>query len=183
MLLGFDDGVYDFNEKCFRAGTPEDMITLSVGHSMRDVQERDPVICVEIMRVLGSMHESDVRDYVIRKLATSVFGDRVNDHFYIWTGSGGNGKGLSKNLAAAAFGGYYYEPDQALFVTRSASISFLSSEMAQMKGKRLIITSEAEPSKDKLRVGLLKECSGHDLIQARNLYMSASTFRPMFNII
>jgi phage/plasmid-associated DNA primase len=46
-----------------------------------------------------------------------------------------------------------------------------------MKGRRLVITSEAEASKDnKLRVSLLKNCTGHDKIQARDIYESAATF-------
>jgi phage/plasmid-associated DNA primase len=83
-----------------------------------------------------------------------------------------------------ALGDYAYEPDQTLFSSRSVSGSCLSSELAMMKGKRLVITSETEASKDnKLRVGLLKKCSGHDQIQARDLYASASTFKPTVNII
>jgi putative DNA primase/helicase len=53
-----------------------------------------------------------------------------------------------------------------------------------MKGKRLIITSEAEALKDnKLRVGLLKKCTGLDKIQARDLYASAATYKPTANIV
>ena len=44
------------------------------------------------------------------------------------------------------------------------------------------MVSECE-SKDKLRVGLLKKTSGHDQIQARDLYKSASEFDCLANII
>jgi putative DNA primase/helicase len=60
--------------------------------------------------------------------------------------------------------------------------SVLSSELAKLKGKRICIASEAEPG-DKLRAGLLKQCTGHDLIQARDLYKSASEFRCHANIV
>jgi phage/plasmid-associated DNA primase len=52
-----------------------------------------------------------------------------------------------------------------------------------MKAKRLIITSETDPSKDKLRVGLLEKCSGNDGIHARYLYESASELHTTFNIV
>jgi len=144
LILGFDDAVYDFLERRFRPGMPADTITLTVNHSLRDVQKRDSAISAEISKVLGSMHEPDVLDYSIRYLATSVVGERRNGTFTIWSKTGANGKGLTKNLAAAAFGGYYYEPDQALFASRSVSDSCLSSsDVTKMKGKRLIITSDA----------------------------------------
>ncbi len=51
-------------------------------------------------------------------LATSVTGARPKDTFHIWTGTGANGKGITKTLLEAAFGdggnGYYYEPDAGL---------------------------------------------------------------------
>ena len=43
------------------------------------------------------------------------------------------------------------------------------------------MSSEGEPG-DKLRVGLLKNVTGHDRIQARDLYKSASEFRFKANI-
>jgi P4 family phage/plasmid primase-like protien len=183
-LLGFDDMVYDFHERRFRCGTPDDMISMTVGHTAADIIECDPVILDEIKMVLGSMHEQVVLDFLLRFLATSVVGDRRLDCFQVWSGTGANGKGLIKLLACMAFGDYAYEPDQTLFSSRSVSGSCLSSELALMKGKRLIITSEAEASKDnKLRVGLLKKCTGHDKIQARDLYASAATFKPTANIV
>jgi putative DNA primase/helicase len=83
-----------------------------------------------------------------------------------------------------AFGNYAHEPGQTLFSSRSVSGSCISSELAMMKGKQLVITSEAEASKDnKLRIGLLKKCIGHDKIQARDLYASVATFKPTVNIV
>lgn len=184
-ILGFEDCVYDFREKCFRDGRPEDMVSMSVGHTRADMEFHmdGSDESEEIIDSLQSMHESDeVLWYVMKTLATSVVGNRPNDRFQIWSGTGANGKGLTKNLVASAFGDYYYEPSAGLFATRSVSGSVLSSELAKLKGRRICIASEAEPG-DKLRAGLLKQCTGHDLIQARDLYKSASEFRCMANIV
>eukprot|EP00873_Tetraselmis_striata_P027955 jgi/Tetstr1/448219/TSEL_035507.t1 len=185
LLLGLEDCVYDFHDRCFRDGLPEDMISMSTGHSRSDIEKHvtgsDAI--VEINDALEAMHESkEVLWYVLHSLATSVVGNRPNDRFQIWSGTGANGKGLTKNLVASAFGEYYYEPSAGLFATRSVSGSVLSSELAKLKGKRICIASEAEPG-DKLRSGLLKQCTGHDLIQARDLYKSASEFRCLANIV
>ena len=182
MLLGFEDCLYDFEQKQFRDGLPSDMVSMSCGHKREDVQY-DQEINGKITEALENMHASrDSLTYVLNVLATSVVGIRETDRFQIWTGTGANGKGLTKNLCAAAFGSYYYEPAITLFTDRSVSGSCLSSELAKLRGKRLCITSEAEPG-DKLRPGLLKQCTGHDLIQARDLYKSASEFQCVANLI
>jgi P4 family phage/plasmid primase-like protien len=181
MLLGCEDCVYDFREKRFREGRPEDMVSMSTGHTRADLEANDG-LTEEIMEAIGNMHQPDELSYMINTLATSVVGDRPNDVFHIWSGTGANGKGLTKNLVATTFGEYYYEPSAGLFATRSVSGSVLSSELAKLKGRRVVIASEAE-SGDKLRAGLLKQCSGHDLIQARDLYKTADEFRCVANII
>jgi P4 family phage/plasmid primase-like protien len=158
------------------------MVSSSTGHKRKAVHI-DNDKSERIKSAIQSMHRSDdACRYLLHFLSTSVVGKRPKDCFQIWTGTGANGKGLTKNLAAAALGEYYYEPSSALFAHRSVSGSCLSSELAKLKGKRLCISSEAEPG-DQLRIGLLKQCTGHDLVQARDLYKSASEFRCNANIV
>ena len=181
-ILGFEDCVYDFKTKSFRDGTPSDMVSMSTGHMKADVENAGDDIKQEILIALESMHQSRaVYEYVLKWLATSVVGVRPVDRFQIWTGTGANGKGLTKNIAGAAFGDYFYEPTSAIFATRSISGTVLSPELADLKGKRLCITSEGE-SGDKLKCGTLKQCTGHDKIQARGLYKSPIEFRNTANI-
>ncbi len=45
------------------------------------------------------------------------------------------------------------------------------------------MTSECDAVNDKLRVGILKQCNGHDKIQSRGLYEEASVFRCQANIV
>ena len=181
-ILGFEDCVYDFKTKSFRDGTPSDMISMSTGHMKSDIENAGDSIKQEILVALESMHQSnEVFQYVLKWLATSVVGVRPDDRFQIWTGTGSNGKGLTKTLVGVAFGDYYYEPDSSIFATRSISGSVLSPELAELKGKRVCLTSEGE-SGDKLRCGTLKQCTGHDNIQARGLYKSPIVFKCTANI-
>ena len=186
MLLCLDDCVYDVANREFREGLPSDMVSMSTGHKRKAVEEAmngHTEKHVLIQSTFDEIHQSkEVRDYVLNNIATSIVGIRERDRFQIWTGTGANGKGLTKNLAGSAFGEYYYEPASTLFADRSVTGSCLSSELAKLKGKRLCISSEAEPG-DKLRAGLLKQCTGHDLIQARDIYKSASEFRCQANIV
>eukprot|EP00873_Tetraselmis_striata_P020411 jgi/Tetstr1/440675/TSEL_028984.t1 len=38
LLLGLEDCVYDFHDRCFRDGLPEDMVSMSTGHSRSDIE-------------------------------------------------------------------------------------------------------------------------------------------------
>ncbi len=186
-ILGFEDVVIDIAEKAYREDKPDDMLTLNTRHSFSDVQSCDQDMLEEILFSFASFHESDeVFRYVMKFLATSVTGDRPKDTFHIWSGPGANGKSISKTLMAYAFGkggtGYYYEPDACLFAQRSVSGSCLNSALAKLKGKRICMPSEGE-SGDKLRAGLIKNVTGHDRIQARDIYKSASELRSMANFI
>ena len=92
----------------------------------------------------------------MHNLSLAVVGERKKDRYTMWTGSGGNKKGITKSTADAAFGEYCYEPEVGIFSNRSASGLCLSSELSSLKGKRLCITSKCE-SKDSLRAGLIKQ--------------------------
>jgi len=105
----------------------------------------DKAIQTKIVNALKLIHDDDVFEYVMRTLATTVHGNRPNDKFEIWTRTGANGKGLTKAIFDKAFGDYYYEPGQTMFANRTVKGDCLSSEMVQLKGKKICMTSECEP--------------------------------------
>lgn len=147
-LLGFKDCVYDFEERCFRDGRPEDVVSMSTCHKRADIEAHmgGSEIGEEIINAIGNMHESeDVLRHVLQNLATYVAGNRPNDRFQIRLGTCANGKGLTKKMAASAFSSYYYEPTACLSASLSVSGSVLSSELAKLNGKRVCIASETGP--------------------------------------
>ena len=162
------------------------MVTLIARHSSKDLEitDRNKEIFNEIKNIVSSFGTEELMQYKVRHLATSVYGDRPLDQFHIWTGTGANGMGLLTAFIAMALGKYRYTPDQVLFAAHSAkSGSTLSSELAKMKGKRFIITFETGNTKEHLRINMLKQCSGHDRVQARDLYETCDEFRCFANII
>jgi len=170
-VLGFDDCVFDAKTKTFREGTPADMITLSTGHKREDVEKCDVNMRKKIIEMFETIHDKkEVYTFVMQVLATGISGDRVKDRIQIWTGIGSNGKSMTKTALKSAYGGYYYEVNSGLFATRSVgSSSGATPDLALIHGKRICIQSECETT-DKLRVALLKQCSGHDTISARKLH-------------
>jgi hypothetical protein len=129
-ILGFENKVYDFGDHTavprvipsFREGTPTNMVSMSVGFTQAEVEGCDKTIQAEIVATLQGMHvDENIFDFIMQTLATSVVGHRPRDKFQIWTGSGANGKGLTKTITAKAFGEYYYEPVQAIYSLISGS--------------------------------------------------------------
>jgi hypothetical protein len=147
------------------------MITLSTGYKREDVEKSDGSIREKIIKMFETIHDKEeVFLFVMKVLATGISGDRVKDRIQIWTAIGSNEKSMTKTTLKSAYGGCYYEVNSGLFATRSfGSSSSATPDLALIHGKRICMQSECE-STDKLRVALLKQCSGHDTISTRRLH-------------
>ena len=185
-ILALEDCVYDLQRKEFRDGTPDDMVTLSCGHTRSGVEDFDEVIADEIYDAVSGMFDNkEMMEYVWGRLSSCVSGRLPCDAFDIWTGKGRNGKGVIKALMASAFGnsdtGYYYEPDVLVFTTQRQNASGPCPELAKFKGKRCCMSSEGNTG-DALQLALLKKLTGGDIIQARELNKSFVGILPTFNL-
>jgi P4 family phage/plasmid primase-like protien len=96
--------------------------------------------------------------------------------------SNSNGKSKLIDLFQKAFGEYCCNLPITLLTQKRAAANAATSELARTKGKRFACLQE--PSEDeKLNVGLMKELSGGDKIQARLLYKEPIEFKPQFRMI
>lgn len=179
-LICFDNGVYDLSTGEFRNGRPEDYCSLS---TRNDYVPRDELDEEDIEGVKTFMQQvfpvKRVREYVWKLMASFLLGANPDEKFHFWTGSGGNGKSKLIELYTKAFGDYVGIMNVAFFTQKRASSSAASPEVAKLRGKRFI--SIAEPDRgQKINVGLLKEYSGGDKIQARPMYKEPFEFKPQF---
>jgi P4 family phage/plasmid primase-like protien len=87
-LIGFKDGVLDLDTMEFREGHPEDWISFSTHTVYREYCESDPQN-QEIMTFLSAiMPKEDMRDYVLKVMASCLDGVIREERFHIWTGNG-----------------------------------------------------------------------------------------------
>jgi P4 family phage/plasmid primase-like protien len=173
-VIGFEDGVYDFQEKRFREGLPEDFVTMSCGHSIHT--QPDTSIQAKIIKFFEDvLPDEEKREYLLNMLACSIHGDRPNDDLLICQGRSSNGKSTMIRLQAAALGNYFYGPDVKMFLHSKNSDSILSSETAKLKGKRCCMPTEANPG-SVLNTQKVRQVTGGDLIQCRDLHKSAIEF-------
>lgn len=183
-ILGFDDRVYDFREKKFRDGRPDDMLTLTVGHDSSLIEEPgDDIAGIrrDIEKVLRDMHPDEEHyEYLMNRLATSVVGDRSKSHTIdLWFGSGGNGKSLKGELLGSAFGDYLYNAMGYLFFGRTAGCDNAPLELA---GRRIIFMSESEPGY-KPRADLLEAVSGDRMLASRDKRQYKRRFKCRANLV
>jgi len=199
-LLGFDNGIYDLKNNVFREGRPEDYITMTTKVSL-PVESADlPIQLDDLIENFKKMDNYDifyddmvdfitkivpvpaVRDYSLRFLSKLLSGDNRDEGFYIWTGTGGNGKSKLIDLMGMCMGDYICNLPIALLTQKRKASGAASPEMAVTKGKRLCVMQEPDVN-ETLNVGQMKEITGNDKIQARGLYKEPFEFTPQFKLI
>lgn len=184
-LLCFKNGVYDFEQKKFREGIPEDYISKCTDINYVEIDENNVdhlTIMQEIKTFMAQLFPNEKRrKYMWDHLASSLLGVNTNQTFNIYTGVGSNGKSVLVKLFGMVLGKYKGTVPISLITQKRLGIGGTSSEVAQLKGIRYAVMNE--PSKgDVINEGIMKEITGGDPIQARELYKQSITFIPQFNL-
>lgn len=189
-LIGFKDGVYDLESREFRPGLPEDYISLSTEYNYPIYTGNESVFndlnnyFDNLFKAESIKHNNtNIRDYVLRYVASRLEGQNINNQFNIWTGGASNGKSVFTDLISKTFGEYYGVLENTIITQKRSAIGQATPELAMTRGKRIITIQEPE-SNAELKVGFIKQLSGgQDKITARALYKNAITFIPQFEII
>ena len=186
-LMCFTNGVVDFKNRVFRDGYPQDYITKSTNISYQPFSYYSENSSEMVQQILTFMEQlfpdKSLNKYMWDHLSSSLIGDNINQTFNIYRGSGSNGKSILTDLMTQALGEYKATVPITLVTTKRNSIGGTSSEVMQLKGVRYAVMQE--PSKDdaKINEGVMKELTGGDPLQARQLYCESETFIPQFDLV
>jgi len=185
-LMGFKNGVIDFDSRMFRPGNPEDYITKTTGIDYIELDETNADMMEIREEVLDLMRklfpDPDLNHYMWDHLASCLIGTSLNQTFNVYYGSGSNGKSILTDLMSRALGDYKGTVPISLISDKRCVIGGTSSEIIQLKGVRYAVMQE--PSKDtKINEGIMKELTGGDPLQGRALYNESQTFTPQFNLV
>lgn len=199
-LLGFENGIYDLKYNVFREGRPEDYVTLSTRVTIPVKKSDMPLKLDDMLSKFTEVDNYDtflrdmddfidkivpvpaVKEYTLRFLSKCFSGENRDEGFYIWTGTGGNGKSKLIDLMNMCMGDYACNLPVALLTQKRKASGAASPEMAVTKGKRLCVMQEPDVN-ETLNVGQMKEITGNDTIQARGLYKEPFEFTPQFKLI
>lgn len=183
-LLCFNDGVVDLKDKVFRDGYPTDYISMSTNHNYLLTKDESYHKTVqEINKMMKTIFtKPDVLEYMWDHLASSLIGKNLNQTFTIYKGTGANGKSVLVNLMKHTLGDYHGIMPITLITEKRTASGGTCSELAQLKGKRYAALQE--PSEGmRLNEGIMKEITGGDQMQVRELYETSSTFDPQFKLV
>jgi P4 family phage/plasmid primase-like protien len=184
-LIAFNNGVYDFKEKKFRQGIPNDYISLStnIDYISIDKKIHQPIID-EIHDFMNKVYPDKVlRKYMWEHLACCMTGwnDQQTANFYL--GIGAHGKSAILSLMSQVLGEYKYDCESSVITGGRARVGGVAPEIVGMKGKRLVVMNELSKT-DILNEGVFKQLTaGNDNVQGRGLYQSkAVVFQPQLKL-
>jgi P4 family phage/plasmid primase-like protien len=126
--------------------------------------------------------DEEVRGYTMRFLSKCLSGENRDEGFYIWTGSGGNGKSKLLELINLVLGDYSGGLPVSLITGKRAASNSATPEMERTKGLRLVTMQEPEQN-ESINVGLMKELTGNDPIIARALFKEPIEFVPQYKLL
>jgi phage/plasmid-associated DNA primase len=92
-LVGFENGVFELNGKdngtgYFRKGLPDDLISMSTGYDYEEFDRNSREI-KDIEKYFSQVQtDSELREYVLKLIASFMDGRIIDQKFPIWTGSG-----------------------------------------------------------------------------------------------
>jgi P4 family phage/plasmid primase-like protien len=185
-LICCKNGVWDFKEKCFRQGRPDDYLSISTGIDYIPIdRNKDADIIEEVNVFMKQLFPyPSLEKYMWEHLASTLIGVAYDQTFNNYIGGGSNGKSVLTNLMGMVLGGYKYDlPHTAITSRERTKVGGLAPEITALKGKRYVVM--AEPSKgDVINEGIMKQfTAGNDKITARAPYMiEALEFTPQFKL-
>jgi len=181
-LIGFENGVYDLRLHEFRDGLPDDYISFNTSRHYIPYSQSSHEV-----KEIDAFMSQVFTNPIIRKFAWDVFtsildGGIRHEKFYIFTGSGSNGKSKILELVQKTVGDYYCILPISLLTQKRAASNSAQSELERTKGRRYAVMQEPSEG-ERLNIGLMKELSGGDTILCRGLFKEPIQFKPQFKMI
>ena len=192
-LLCFNNGVFDFKEKRFRQGRPDDYISLCTNIDYVELTPKTIAIQNEIHAFFDSLFprvnektgKYDLKEYMWQHLASTLMGSTDCQTFNMYVGKGQNGKSVLISLMEQILGEYKGDVPLSMITAKErGKVGGVSPETVELKGKRYALMQE--PSKhDIINEGIMKQItSGEDNLQGRIPFADKTiSFKPQLKLV
>ncbi len=125
--------------------------------------------------------DKDLIRYVQKAVGYSLTGSTAEQCAFFLFGNGRNGKSTFLEVIRSVFGDYSANIQPETIMVRSAAATAINSDIARLKGARLV--TSVEPNEGvRINEGLLKQLTGDDVVTARKLYGDEFEFKPEFKL-
>lgn len=178
MLLNTPEATYDLRQgtKGQQAHNPEDYITKMTAVSPSD---KGQGLWQETLATFFC-NDQELIDYVQEIIGMAAIGKVYQEHMIIAYGGGANGKSTFWNTIARVLGSYSGKLSaDALTMSNKRNVS---PELAELKGKRLVIASEMAEGM-RLNTAVVKQITSTDEIQAEKKYKDPFHFVPSHTLV
>ena len=185
-------GIDQLDHNGFLLNTPGGTVDLRTG----EIRPHDPAdFCTKITGVspgtkgAEKFHEfldqftcgdKDLQRYLQETAGEMALGMVTSEDFYAANGDGGNGKSTYFNLQYRVLGDYAGLISSDVLITNKQKNK--SPELAELRGKRLVIASELEEGM-RLDTGTIKKIASTDPIRAEPKYRAPFSFIPSHTIV
>jgi len=181
-LIAFKNGkVFDLEKNEIREIVKEDKIIITTGY---DLPERNNDDIEKAKTILNSVVKTpeDLK-VILTSLSCSLYGKNKNELFFVYTGTGGNSKGLLFTWLKAVLGRYYNTVNVNQLTTYEKDGNRANSELTACQYARCVMTTEPDTSTgSKLVVPVIKKWTGNDDITTRDLNCKSFQFTPRFTL-
>ncbi len=178
FLLNTPGGTYDLNKglEGVREHRAEDLLTHITSYAPGD--EGKELWEETLNRIFCS--DKELIEYVQKIVGLSAVGKVYQEAMIIAYGAGSNGKSTFWNTIAVVMGSYSCTMSaDSLTVGCKRNVK---PEMAELKGKRLVISSELEEGM-RLNTSLIKQLCSTDHIQAEKKFKDPFNFSPSHTLV
>ena len=125
--------------------------------------------------------DKDLIRYIQKAVGYSLTGSTAEQCAFFLYGTGRNGKSTFLDVIRDVFGDYAANIQPETIMVRSSQSSAINSDIARLKGARLV--TSVEPNEGvRINEGLLKQLTGDDTVTARKLYSEEFEFKPEFKL-
>lgn len=178
-LMGFNNGVYDFETMEFRLPTDDEYISFSTGYDYDeylDYQEIEDFM-------FSTSYDRECAIYRIRRLAGLCIAGNKEQKAIFKLGLGSNGKSVEDNIIRTCFGEYCGPISLDYWTDRKKNAEGASPFLLNLKNIKIAITNEAEEN-EKIVSSKFKNITGNDQIAARQMYdKTINKFEPILTPI
>lgn len=178
FLLNTPDGTYDLRKgmEGFQPHRPEDHLTKVTSVSPADTEEALWYQCLQIF----FSGDKALIYYVQQIVGLSAIGKVYQESLIMAYGEGSNGKSTFWNAISRVLG--TYSGSLSSDVLTANCRRNVKPEMAELKGKRLVIASELEEGM-RLNTAFMKQLCSTDLIAAEKKYKDPFHFTPTHTLV
>ena len=191
-LFVFQDVIVDLTTCRSIKAVPEQYINVTCGlewngefHGYTEVEMKEAQVFVKKF-VLNLTENAEMSGFLLRVMASFLYGKNIAEKAYFFLGQGRNGKGTLTALLMRAFGNYYGELKLEYYTTLPKAPDAPNGNLYGIANSRIINTSEVASSKDKGEVWLdapFKRLTGNDSMIVRKPHSPNSLTFTAGNVI